>query len=202
MFEEILTYYGISIEDYLKGGEVLIFCPFCDDIHSDNASCQVNIDADIFHCWACQAGGNVIQFVQQKEQLESVYLARTFVWSQIFQGYDINRLKHRLEKLATPQTKNDFRQKRKIMHLRILDELNNFWKKQYVVQCYLWIKRKVYKYYPGHILDFLSTEMESRIQYLDYRTERLEELFYVCDTEEKLYSFYNYFQQQLNTLRK
>ena len=64
-FERILSHYGIKLQrDGLKEGQFKGLCPFHDD-HSP--SMKVNINKNIFHCFACEAGGNVLEFVMKME---------------------------------------------------------------------------------------------------------------------------------------
>lgn len=60
-FTKVLTDYGIELQkDGSKEGQFKALCPFHDD-HSP--SMKVNITKNIFHCFACEAGGNVLEFV-------------------------------------------------------------------------------------------------------------------------------------------
>ncbi len=49
-----------------KGREMVGLCPFHDD---HRPSMNVNADKQIFKCFACGAGGNVLKFVQMRENL-------------------------------------------------------------------------------------------------------------------------------------
>lgn len=63
-FEDVLARYGI--EGKREGREVLIRCPFHDD---EKPSCRVNVEKKVFHCFACDAKGNVLDFVALKEDV-------------------------------------------------------------------------------------------------------------------------------------
>jgi DNA primase len=61
-FEAILERYGI--DGKREGRELLIRCPFHDDA---KPSCRVNLEKKVFHCFACDAKGNALDFVALKE---------------------------------------------------------------------------------------------------------------------------------------
>lgn len=54
-------------------GQVTILCPFHDD-HTPSLS--VNLDRKLFHCFACQAEGDVLDFVTRMEQVSLPEAAR------------------------------------------------------------------------------------------------------------------------------
>jgi len=62
----LLQHYGIT---GLKGhgNELRGPCPIHQDPKTGNRSFQVNIAKNIFHCFYCKVGGNVIDFVAKKE---------------------------------------------------------------------------------------------------------------------------------------
>lgn len=62
-FEEVLAHYGIQLKP-AKGGELLGLCPFHDDT---KPSFRVNVEKKVFHCFGCDAKGNVLDFVVRKE---------------------------------------------------------------------------------------------------------------------------------------
>jgi DNA primase len=49
-----------------KGREMVGLCPFHDD---HRPSLNVNVNKQIFKCFACGAGGDVFKFVQMRENL-------------------------------------------------------------------------------------------------------------------------------------
>src|SRR5438132_758362 len=61
-FERILAHY--NIESRGTGVQRSVRCPF----HPDKRpSCRVELDRRIFHCFACEASGNVLEFVARLE---------------------------------------------------------------------------------------------------------------------------------------
>lgn len=63
---DIVDVVGEHVALKRKGREMLGLCPFHDD---HRPSFNVNPGKQIFKCFACGAGGNVIQFVQMRENL-------------------------------------------------------------------------------------------------------------------------------------
>ena len=61
-FRAILAHYGLKPVG--KGDQVKVLCPFHDD---SEPSCSVNFAKRAFHCFGCQAAGNVLEFVHQME---------------------------------------------------------------------------------------------------------------------------------------
>src|SRR4051794_14296808 len=72
-FRAILAHYGLK--PIGKGEQVKVLCPFHPD---EEPSCSVNLGKRIYHCFACQAAGNVLEFVHQMENRngEAVTLRR------------------------------------------------------------------------------------------------------------------------------
>jgi len=62
-FEEVLAHYGIQLKP-ARGGELLGLCPFHEDT---KPSFRVNVEKKVFHCFGCDAKGNVLDFVARKE---------------------------------------------------------------------------------------------------------------------------------------
>jgi DNA primase len=62
-FELVLEHYGISLMP-AKGDELLGLCPFHEDT---KPSFRVNTKKRVFHCFGCDAKGNVLDFVVRKE---------------------------------------------------------------------------------------------------------------------------------------
>src|SRR5215210_6505175 len=50
-----------------RGGEFTGLCPFHDE---RTPSCWVNPTDKVYHCFGCQAGGDVFKFLQEKEGLD------------------------------------------------------------------------------------------------------------------------------------
>ena len=63
---DIVDVIGEHLSLVKKGKELVGLCPF----HTDHRpSMYVNPDKQIFKCFACSAGGDVLKFVQMKENL-------------------------------------------------------------------------------------------------------------------------------------
>lgn len=61
-FRAVLLHYGLSPMG--AGEQARILCPFHDD---ERPSCSVNLAKGLFHCFACEAKGNVLDFVHRLE---------------------------------------------------------------------------------------------------------------------------------------
>jgi DNA primase len=66
-FKAVLEYYGLTPGRARKGNAVMIRCPFHDDT---KPSCAVDLAKKAFHCFGCEAKGNVLEFVADIEQLD------------------------------------------------------------------------------------------------------------------------------------
>lgn len=62
-FETVLSHYGFEVRSNGKA-QVKTHCPFHDDA---NPSCGINLAKKVFHCFSCQAKGNVLDFVARME---------------------------------------------------------------------------------------------------------------------------------------
>lgn len=64
-FEQLLAHYELKLKP-AKGAELLGLCPF----HRDTKpSFRVNTEKQVFHCFGCDAKGNVLDFVARKESV-------------------------------------------------------------------------------------------------------------------------------------
>jgi len=64
-FRDVLAHYGI--EEHGNGDQIKILCPF----HNDHKpSCGVNLNKQVYNCFACDAGGNALDFVAHMEELD------------------------------------------------------------------------------------------------------------------------------------
>lgn len=64
-FRDVLNHYGI--EEHGRGDQIKIICPF----HNDHKpSCGVNLEKQVYNCFACDAGGNALDFIAHMEGLE------------------------------------------------------------------------------------------------------------------------------------
>src|SRR6056297_741437 len=67
-FAAVLAAYGLELKkDGSKPSQFKALCPFHED---SRPSLKVNTDRNLFHCFACGAKGNVIEFVMAREGLE------------------------------------------------------------------------------------------------------------------------------------
>ena len=63
-FPTILAHYGLTAEG--RGNQIKILCPF----HAESrASCSINVEKRLFHCFGCDASGNALDFVHRMEAL-------------------------------------------------------------------------------------------------------------------------------------
>src|ERR1041385_8473846 len=62
-FEQVIAHYGLELKP-AKGSELLGLCPFHEDT---KPSFRVNTEKRVFHCFGCDAKGNVLDFVVRKE---------------------------------------------------------------------------------------------------------------------------------------
>lgn len=66
-FDRVLGAYSIELKkDGNKPGQFKALCPFHDD---HKPSMKVNTERNIFHCFACEAKGNVLEFVRDMDGL-------------------------------------------------------------------------------------------------------------------------------------
>ena len=64
-FHDVLAHYGI--DEHGNGDQIKIICPF----HNDHKpSCGVNLEKQVYNCFACDSGGNALDFVAQMEGLD------------------------------------------------------------------------------------------------------------------------------------
>lgn len=62
-FEPVLAHYGLTLVG--KGPQRSVLCPFHDE---QNPSCKINLEKKLFHCFGCDAKGNILDFVVRQEQ--------------------------------------------------------------------------------------------------------------------------------------
>jgi len=67
-FPRVLASYGIELKkDGSQPGQFKALCPFHEDT---KPSLKVNTDKNLFHCFPCEAKGNVIDFVMQMDDID------------------------------------------------------------------------------------------------------------------------------------
>jgi DNA primase len=73
-FLTVLTHYNITaVKDGQKPGQYKCHCPFHDD---RRPSLKINTERNVFHCFPCEASGNVLEFVMRYENLEALPAAK------------------------------------------------------------------------------------------------------------------------------
>ncbi len=73
-FVTVLASYGITLSR--QQGQVTVLCPF----HSDHTpSLSINLDNNMFHCFACQASGDILDFVARIENVRLIQAAELVV---------------------------------------------------------------------------------------------------------------------------
>ena len=97
-FHDVLAHYGIDVHG--NGDQIKIVCPF----HNDHKpSCGVNLEKQVYNCFACDSGGNALDFVAHMEGLEpsnttelrkaAMFAATTFGIDQAFERPSNGRVK-------------------------------------------------------------------------------------------------------------
>jgi DNA primase len=86
-FRAVLLHYRINL--FGLGDQAKVHCPFHDD---ERPSCSVNLAEGLFHCFGCQAKGNVLEFVHRLETRdgEAVSLRLAGVRLAEICGIDVN----------------------------------------------------------------------------------------------------------------
>lgn len=74
-FAKVLAAYGITLEkDGSRPGQFKGLCPFHDD---QKPSLKINTERNIYNCFPCGAGGNVLEFVMEHDQCDVRTAAKT-----------------------------------------------------------------------------------------------------------------------------
>jgi len=68
--EDLLSHYNLLEGLRRKGKELIGYCPIHDKNHYNKNSFRVNIPKNIWHCFSCGAGGNILDFVSVMENVE------------------------------------------------------------------------------------------------------------------------------------
>ncbi|MEO1703696.1 MAG: CHC2 zinc finger domain-containing protein [Pseudomonadota bacterium] len=66
-FDDVLEHFGFDIRPNGKD-QVKVHCPFHEDA---NPSCGINLTKKVFHCFSCQAKGNVLDFYASMEGFDA-----------------------------------------------------------------------------------------------------------------------------------
>lgn len=70
----LLEHYGIAVaKDGQKEGQYKCRCPFHDD---RQPSLKINTTRNVFHCFPCEASGNILDFVMRHETLDPLPAAK------------------------------------------------------------------------------------------------------------------------------
>ncbi|MEP3422887.1 MAG: CHC2 zinc finger domain-containing protein [Erythrobacter sp.] len=64
-FRDVLSHYGLKPKG--ESDQFKIVCPFHDD---HKPSCGINRTKQVYHCFACDAGGNALDFIAHMEDLD------------------------------------------------------------------------------------------------------------------------------------
>ena len=85
-FRAILAHY--NLKPVGMGEQVKVLCPFHDD---GEPSCSVNLGKRVYHCFGCQAAGNVLEFVHRMENRDgqAVTLRRAGILLAEISGIDL-----------------------------------------------------------------------------------------------------------------
>lgn len=74
-FPKVLAAYGITLEkDGARPGQFKGLCPFHDD---QKPSLKINTERNIYNCFPCGAGGNVLEFVMEYDECDLRAAAKT-----------------------------------------------------------------------------------------------------------------------------
>ena len=74
-FAKVLAAYGITLEkDGGRPGQFKGLCPFHDD---QKPSLKINTERNIYNCFPCGAGGNVLEFVMEYDECDLRAAAKT-----------------------------------------------------------------------------------------------------------------------------
>ena len=68
--EDILSHYNLLEDLKRKGNELIGYCPIHDKNHYNKNSFRVNISKNIWYCFSCGAGGNILDFVAFMENID------------------------------------------------------------------------------------------------------------------------------------
>ena len=64
-FAHVLEHYGLQIVG--RGAQRAVLCPF----HRETKpSCKVHLEKRVFHCFGCEASGNLLDFVAKLEECD------------------------------------------------------------------------------------------------------------------------------------
>ncbi|WP_299211976.1 CHC2 zinc finger domain-containing protein [uncultured Tateyamaria sp.] len=105
-FEAVLAAYDIEmIKDGPQPGQFKALCPFHDDT---KPSLKVNTERNIFNCFACEAGGNILEFVRDMDGLSDNQIRQAALKVAELSGIDTgskSRPKSTTKKPAPKKTK-------------------------------------------------------------------------------------------------
>lgn len=106
-FQDVLSHYSIAAHG--AGDQIKIICPFHDD---HKPSCGVNLAKHVYNCFACDTGGNALDFIAHMEGLDpskttelrkaAVIAAETFGIDQALERPSTGRSKTKVNGSAEP----------------------------------------------------------------------------------------------------
>lgn len=68
--EDLLSHYNLLETLKVKGKELIGYCPIHDKNHYNKNSFSVNTEKNVWHCFSCDAGGNILDFVAIMENVD------------------------------------------------------------------------------------------------------------------------------------
>lgn len=66
--KDVLDHYGLAEGLKQKGDELVGFCPIHDKKHYNENAFSANTEKQVWHCFACGRGGNILDFVAEMEE--------------------------------------------------------------------------------------------------------------------------------------
>ena len=80
---DLLEEYGARTKRFSgSGAQVSVWCPFCHDKDSEKPGATANVNQDVYKCFVCDIGGDIIRLVERVEDLDFVgaceWLDKTF----------------------------------------------------------------------------------------------------------------------------
>jgi len=115
--QQILFEYGISIKQE-QSDDYITLCPFHDD---NNPSFSIRKDNGLYHCWSCQAKGNLITFIERIENI-----SRDEAKEKLYGKGNVKKpdfFKNTFIKIEEKEDKNDIKVRQKYYEIKHLLDL-------------------------------------------------------------------------------